>query len=218
MFLTVELFGTVAFAYSGAMVAIKKELDLLGVVILGVITAVGGGMLRDVLLGHLPPTLFFHTIYTLTAFISVAVLFVLSKSQRVKLEFFHGAKFDGILNFVDAIGLGVFTASGAEAVRTAGYGDHWFLMITLGVLTGVGGGLLRDVLAGETPFIFQKDFYATASLFGAACYTMLRYYQVDKLFCLVLCANLVVILRVLARRHHWRLPKVTVSTAHEDYD
>lgn len=207
MFLIIELIGTAAFACSGAMVAIKKDLDFLGIVVLGVTTAVGGGMLRDILLGNTPPRLFFNTIYPLTAFLAVLIMFIVLKSRRFTLDVFRSNKFDFVLNGVDAVGLGVFTATGTDTVIAAGYGEQHFLMIFLGIVTGVGGGLLRDVLVGQTPYIFRKHFYACASLLGAVTYTRMLHWEYERLTALIVSTVFVVIIRVLARHYCWGLPK-----------
>ncbi len=211
MYLAIELIGTMAFACSGAIVAMKKQLDFFGILILGVITSVGGGLLRDVLLGSVPPTLFFRPIYPLTAFFAVTVLFLLFKSSRVSLEYFHSAKFDFTVNLIDGIGLGVFTAAGVETVMEAGHEDHKFMVIALGVVTGVGGGLLRDVLAGQTPFIFRKHFYACASLLGAASYYWMIQLAVGRTTALILSTVMVATVRVLAKKYRWGLPRVDYS-------
>lgn len=211
MYLLIELVGTMAFACSGAVVAMKKQLDFFGILVLGVITSVGGGLIRDVLLGKVPPTLFFRPIYPTTAFFAIVVLFILFKSNRVSLEFCHSHHFDFVVNLIDAIGLGVFTAAGVETVMEAGHGDHRFMVIALGVVTGVGGGLLRDVLAGQTPFIFRKHFYACASLLGAVSYYWMIQLAVGRTTALILSTVLVSVVRVLARKYHWGLPRVDYS-------
>lgn len=205
--LLVELLGTIAFACSGAIVAVKKDLDLLGILVIGVITAVGGGMLRDVLLGEVPPTLFFKPIYVITAFLSALVVFLMLRFDPLNLKIINMKHFDSLVNQIDAIGLGVFTATGVSTALELGYHDNYFLTIFLGVLTGVGGGLLRDILVGQTPFIFHKHFYACAAICGGICYRLLLL-KLPQLLALLISTCTVWLIRVLARRYQWKLPKI----------
>ena len=159
-----ELIGTAAFSCSGAMVAIKKNLDLLGIVVLGVITAVGGGMMRDVLLGIHPPTLFLKPVYVTVAVIAAIIIFLLMRSKNISRFLLTAEYYDWTMNLLDAIGLGAFTVVGVNTSISAGQGNFQFLTIFLGVITGVGGGLLRDMMACEVPAILRKHVYACASI------------------------------------------------------
>lgn len=123
------------FALSGSMVAIKKQLDLLGVIILGVTTAVGGGMLRDIIMGNMPPTLFKDPIYVFLAFITVLFLFFIIRLKQSILAKRSIETYEKILNIFDAIGLGAFTVVGIDTAVLAGYGEYHFLIIFLGVIT-----------------------------------------------------------------------------------
>lgn len=138
IFFIIEVIGTVAFASSGAMVAIKQQLDLLGVVVLGVTTAVGGGMLRDIILGNVPPGLFMNPVYVMAAFITVLALFIVVRLNQRILESRYIASYEKMMNIFDAIGLAAFTVTGIDTAVLAGYGDYHFLSVFLGVLTGVG--------------------------------------------------------------------------------
>lgn len=201
-----EMIGTVAFAVSGAMVAIRKELDLLGVLVLGVTTAVGGGMIRDVLIGVHPPILFIKPVYVTVAIVSVLVLFFWVRIQYSALEILSSVWYERLLNLSDAIGLGVFTVVGVNAAIRSGYGNYYFLKIFLGVITGVGGGLLRDIMATETPYILKKHVYACASIAGAICYVVL-YDVLGADVSMAACTILVVAIRLLARHYRWNLPR-----------
>lgn len=206
MFFVIEIIGTIAFACSGAMVAIRKQLDLLGIIVLGVTTAVGGGMVRDLIIGVHPPTLFVNPVYVLMAFISVMVLFAFVRFRRMSMNVLESVTYERIMNLLDAIGLGAFTVVGIDTAIEAGFGDYRFLMIFLGVITGVGGGVLRDIMAGQTPAVLKKHIYACASIAGAICYVLL----LDVLSAdtaMVISAVLVVVIRVLARHYKWNLPK-----------
>jgi uncharacterized membrane protein YeiH len=206
IFFIVEIVGTAAFACSGAMVAIRKQLDLLGIIVLGVTTAVGGGMIRDLLIGIHPPTLFVKPIYVLAAFASVLLLFLIVKFSRFRMELLESRYYEQIMNLLDAIGLGAFTVVGIDTAIGAGFGDYHFLMVFLGVLTGVGGGILRDMMAGLIPAVLKKHVYACASLAGAVCYIFLLG-RIKSEIAMVFSALLVVVIRVLAKKYKWNLPK-----------
>lgn len=207
VFLIVELIGTVAFACSGAMVAIERRLDLLGIIVLGVITAVGGGMIRDLLIGVQPPSLFVHPIYVATALAAVLVLFCIMKFGGVYQQLLSSEAYEVMMNVLDAIGLGVFTVVGMDTAMKAGYEDYRFLTVFLGVITGVGGGILRDIMAVQAPYVLKKHIYACASLAGALCYMFLLP-RIDRDAAVVISACLVVVIRILARHYKWNLPRI----------
>lgn len=208
IFFIIEVTGTVAFASSGAMTAIKKELDLLGVVVLGVTTAVGGGMLRDIILGNVPPSLFLNPVYVFTAFVTVMVLFTIVRMNQRILESRYLGAYEKLMNVFDAIGLAAFTVTGIDTAVLAGYGDYRFLSVFLGVLTGVGGGVLRDIMAGQTPYILRKHVYACASLAGALCYVFLAE-RISGDGAMIVSAFLIILVRILATRYCWNLPTAT---------
>ena len=166
----IEIIGTIAFASSGAMVAVRKKLDLFGIIVLGVITAVGGGMLRDILIGNIPPNIFRNPVYVLAAFLTVLILFLLFRLWPSLLGSRYMEGYEKIMNILDAIGLGAFTVIGIDTGVEAGYGSYHFLIIFLGVITGIGGGILRDIMAGETPYVLKKHIYACASIAGGCLY------------------------------------------------
>jgi len=206
VFFIIEIIGTIAFACSGAMVAIKKQLDLLGIIVLGVTTAVGGGMIRDLIIGIHPPALFVNPVYVLMAFISVMILFAFVRFRRMSMNVLESVTYERIMNLLDAIGLGAFTVVGIDTAIETGFGDYHFLMIFLGVITGVGGGILRDIMAGQTPAVLKKHIYACASIAGAVCYVLLLKVM-SAGTAMVISAVLVVVIRVLARHYKWNLPK-----------
>ncbi|MDO5310169.1 MAG: TRIC cation channel family protein [Planctomycetia bacterium] len=201
--LTLEIIATIAFAAAGALMAIRKEMDLLGVCILGVISACGGGVIRDCLLGATPPVMFVNPVYATTAIITSVVVFVLVAANSKITE---TAPFEHALIITDAIGLGLFTIVGVDAAIVAGYVDSWMFAVTLGVLTGVGGGAMRDVLAGETPFIFAREIYASASLVGAALYLATRNY-IGEHYSVWIWSAFIAAFRLLAAYRKWNLPK-----------
>lgn len=206
IFFVVELIGTIAFACSGAMVAIEKQLDLLGIVVLGVTTAVGGGMIRDIIIGLHPPTLFVKPIYVFTAFLAVMALFWTMKFRKKFMTVVSSVTYERVMNVLDAVGLGAFTVVGIDTAIAHGYSNYHFLLIFLGVITGVGGGILRDIMAGQTPYVLKKHVYASASLAGALCYVALLSF-IGQETAMVISAVLVVAVRLLARHYKWNLPK-----------
>ena len=197
-----EIIGTVAFAISGATVGIRKRMDLFGVVCLGLTTACGGGVIRDLILGGLP-TMFIKSVYALTA-IGVSILVFVIVARHVKAG---GRIYEAFLLWADSLGLGIFTVVGMSASYAAGYGDRIFPTVFLGVVTGVGGGLIRDVMAQEPPYIFVKHIYATASIIGALVCYFLDAWLGESVG--MLCgAGVIVIIRLLAARFRWSLPKI----------
>lgn len=198
-----ELFGTVAFALSGATTAIRKNMDILGVCVLGVVTAIGGGITRDVLLGALPPAVFDRPVYLYVALIASLVMFVPALRSAL---FANHRVFDLMLLLTDSVGLGIFTVVGVGATVAAGHGDNMLLCIFMGVLTGVGGGVLRDVLAGDVPYIFVKHFYALAAAVGAlVCCICHSFTELSVSYI----GGFIVVffLRICAAYFRWNMPK-----------
>lgn len=202
-----ECLGVIAFAVSGAMIAIERDSDLFGVTLLGVITALGGGVIRDSLLGIVPPLLFVDPTYLLVSAVTGLVVFFVARSFRVFYAL-EKAHIDRITNVFDAIGLGVFSVLGVRAAQTAGYGMYALFCVFLGVVTGCGGGLLRDVMTGSMPVILYKRIYAVASLCGAALYYYLPRIGVSETFSMPIAAGSVFVIRMLATRYKWNFPHV----------
>lgn len=207
IFFPIEIIGTVAFASSGAMVAVRKKLDLFGIIVLGVITAVGGGMLRDLMIGSIPPNMFQNPIYVFTAFLTVLVLFFLFRRWPFLLGSRYMENYEKVMNVLDAVGLGAFTVTGIDTGINAGYDDYHFLIVFLGVITGIGGGILRDIMAGETPFVLKKHVYACASISGACLYVLLLQFT-ESDYAMLLSALLIIAIRILASRYRWNLPGI----------
>lgn len=198
-----ELIGTVAFGVSGAMTALEKKMDVFGVIILGLTTAVGGGVIRDLVLGVTPPATFTHPLYAFTA-IAVAVLVFLPAVRRRLQK--HSRRYERLMLLMDSLGLGVFTVAGIQAAHLAQPEGGVYLQAFVGVITGVGGGILRDVLAGNTPYVFIKHFYACASLAGALICIFL-WAVAGELIAMSLGAAVTLVLRLLAARYRWKLPR-----------
>lgn len=198
-----EVIGTIAFAISGALVAVEKKMDLFGVAMLGMTTAVGGGIFRDLLLGVTPPNALRNPIY---AIISIVVSLVIFISSIRSLLYSNKRIYDVIMLIMDSIGLGVFTVIGVQAANTLDGGYNVFLAAFVGVITGVGGGIVRDLFAGETPKILIKHFYACASLIGALAYIVLWNYTKNEQG-MIVGASVTVVLRIFAAHYRWGLPK-----------
>ena len=201
--LILELIGTMAFSASGAMTGIRKNMDIFGVCILGLTTAVGGGVIRDVILGNTPPATFRNPIYATVALIAALVLF-LSQVRRVLM--YSTVLFDKAMFWMDTAGLGIFTVVGIRTAYAHVPQATVFLLVFVGVITGVGGGLLRDMMAGDTPYIFVKHVYASASLAGALVCGLLWHYA-GEMGSMLAGGGLVILIRVLSAHYRWNLPK-----------
>lgn len=201
--LILELIGTVAFSISGAMTAIQKRMDIFGVIILGLTTAVGGGIIRDLILGITPPATFQNPIYATTAIITAVIVF-LPVVQRL----FHRYQraYDILMLTMDSLGLGIFTVIGVQAAFSQSGSYSMFLMAFVGVITGVGGGVIRDIMAGNMPYIFVKHIYACASLVGAIC-CILLWNPLGGAAAMAIGTLLVVLIRFLSAHFRWSLPK-----------
>lgn len=198
----VNIIGTLAFAASGAMIGLNKNMDIFGVCILGLATATGGGVIRDLILGLTPPMAFRDPTYAILALVTSAVFF----SRRVRQVLMHNQhRYDRLLFWMDTLGLGVFSVVGVELAFSRSGHPTFFLLVFVGTLTGVGGGVLRDLLAQEVPYIFVKHIYACASLAGAAlCAGLWRFGSMPAMLAGMAA---VVLIRVLAAHYHWNLPK-----------
>lgn len=206
-----EIIGTVAFAISGAMVAIKKKVDIFGVLVLSSVTALGGGMVRDIIIGSLPPRMFSDYRYVLAALITALIVFITAFIFR---KWYKRSEFlvDSINNVFDAIGLGIFTVTGAKVAIESGFTQNGILVVCLGVLTGVGGGLLRDMMLCEIPFVLKKRIYAIASILGGIAYHILISYSfISTRIATVISVAIVFIVRILATLLKLDLPRVKLE-------
>ena len=205
-----EILGTISFAVSGALVAIGRKLDLFGVLFLGCITATGGGMVRDVLIGYVPPSIFSNSgIIIISALTSVLVFVVSYINRKHFSKFSH--RIESINNIFDALGLSVFTVLGTETACVAGFHDKALFCILMGMITGVGGGIFRDVLADKTPYVLKKHVYAMASLCGSAVYYFIHPVIDGMVIPAVIAMVLVFAIRMLATRYLWQLPKIELE-------
>lgn len=208
--LITDIIGTVAFAVSGAIAGIRKKMDIFGVNILAILTATGGGIIRDLITGSTPPTAFKDPFFVIIAAIAanVTFLFVLwqHKNNREVSEKTRQI-YDKFFFWFDTIGLAAFTADGVHTGLLGPHAGNVFLVIFLGVVTGVGGGVLRDVLSLEMPVIFVKHIYACASIIGAATVCVV-YMATDSSEAAMLSGFFFVcLIRYAAARYGWNLPK-----------
>lgn len=202
-----EMAGTVAFAASGAMVGVERNMDIFGVSVLGVVTAVGGGMIRDIVLGIIPPNVFTNPVYALVATITSCLVFLVFYWKRQLLEGHMRLTYDRVMLVMDSIGLGIFTVVGVNTGIRSGYMDNAFLLVFLGTITGVGGGLMRDMMAGVPPYIFVKHIYACASIVGAVvCVYMNRF--VGNVEAMMVACFVIILIRYLAAHYRWNLPRL----------
>ena len=205
-----ELIGTIAFAISGALIAVRCCLDLFGVVLVGCITSVGGGIMRDLFLGKIPPSIFSNVIFLAIAAATSIIVFIISYFNVEKFETLE-KRIENINNIFDAVGLATFSIIGTELTCNAGFSDKAVFSISMGMLTGIGGGIIRDILVDKTPYVLQKHIYALASILGSSFYFFVRLYC-DRLVALIVGITTVILIRMLATKFHWKLPKI-----HLDY-
>lgn len=207
-----EFVGIIAFAISGAMISISRRMDIFGVIFLGLVTALGGGAIRDLFLGVIPPRNFFNFEHLLCALLTSATVFILARIFR---DFFfkNYKKINLVVNFFDAVGLASFAISGVRLTIEAGYGGHDFFVVFMGVFTSVGGGMLRDVMSKEKPMIFCKNVYATAVLIGTVLYYILSYIvSFHEIAAMLITYAVIIITRLLAAKYRWDLPKIEMPT------
>lgn len=193
---TLDLVGTAAFAASGAWAGIRRRMDLFGVMVLGLVTAIGGGTLRDLLLGDNPPFCFKDESYLYLAIGVSLFTFVLYRQMdnlRQPLLYF------------DAIGLGTFVVIGTEKALHFNLGFLGAVM--MGVITATAGGITRDVLANQIPLILRKEIYASACLAGGALLVALIHLGITRSVALLIAAVTVITVRLLAIHYNWALPR-----------
>ena len=202
-----ELIGVAAFAITGAMAAIEKDADIFGVLFLSLITALGGGVIRDLLLGVHPPRMFASFAYVALA-LGCGLVFFLGAWLQREHYLRYAERIDRVINVFDALGLAVFTVSGVKLSAEAFGMGNPLLLAMMGMTTGIGGGMLRDMMIGVIPRVLRRRIYAVASILGALCYwALLRAGAADGLSAALACV-LVVALRLLATHFRWNLPSV----------
>ena len=196
-----DLFGTMAFAVTGAFKAIEHKADIVGIIILATITGVAGGTIRDVILGKELPNSLIDPSYVIITVVSAIVIFLLHSKMKKHWNVF--------LKF-DAIGLGVFTVIGATFAYNM-FGMNFLVIVLSGMLTAIGGGILRDVFVSQTPIVFVKELYASASFLGAAAFYLVILLTNDVYAGTISGLLLATGLRIVAMKYNWNLPKVKSS-------
>ncbi len=192
-----DLIGTFAFAISGALVAIKKDFDLFGVIIIAFVTAVGGGMLRDILI-NAHPINWIGDLNYIWVILSAVVFTFLFKSKIAPLS--------KTMFLFDTIGIGVFTILGVQ--KGLNFDLHPFVALTMGMVSAVFGGVIRDVLTNQIPLIFHKEIYASACLLGGLTYLVSSQFIHIEWMPFIIGASTVIIMRSIAVKYQLELPKI----------
>lgn len=195
LFNILDVLGTAAFAISGALAAMKRRLDLFGIFIIAFVTAIGGGTLRDVLIGQTPVSWMEHIIYVYL----IGIVTIMAIIFRNKLYYLKKSLF-----LFDTIGLGIFTITGVE---TGIQNDlNPIISIALGAMTGTFGGVIRDILCNEIPVIFRKEIYATACIIGGLAFVILHRLQVNTDIIYLATSLTVISIRLIVVKYHISLP------------
>lgn len=200
IFDTLDILGTIAFAISGALSAMNKKFDLFGIFIISFVTAIGGGTLRDMLIGNTPVSWMQNplNLYIISGVACFSIVF------RNKLDYLKKSLF-----LFDTIGLGVFTIIGIEYGIQANLAP--FICIALGTMTGCFGGVIRDVLCNEIPIIFRKEVYATASILGGVCFIILFNLNMPLNSIYISTTLLIILIRLLVVKYQVSLPKFSIQ-------
>lgn len=204
-----DLLGTVVFAITGLLAARRKQLDLFGAIVIAMVTAIGGGTLRDLIIDQ-PVFWTQDEFYIYLVVITAVAFFFLARFRRLPVK---------LLVFLDAMGLAAFTVIGTQKAMELGFADP--IAIMTGVMTGVVGGMIRDVLVGEMPLVLRKEIYATASFFGASALLLLADLGVSLDFAILISIFITLSFRVFAIIYHIELPvfisyKAPISPAPSD--
>jgi uncharacterized membrane protein YeiH len=195
MIYLLDMLGTAVFAMTGSLVARKKQMDIFGVIVIALVTAMGGGTLRELILGTTPVFWVRDPNYVIVALIGVALTILLVRLNLMPQR---------PLLLADALGLALFTVIGTQAALSANVA--WGIAIMLGTMGSVAGGIIRDILSDEIPLILRKEIYATASILGAATYIAASYLQISPTLASLLAAFVTLSLRLLAIWREWSLP------------
>ncbi|WP_082922750.1 trimeric intracellular cation channel family protein [Halothiobacillus diazotrophicus] len=194
-----DFFGTVVFAISGALVAARKSMDWMGFSILATVTGIGGGTLRDLLLGR-PVFWIVHWEYIVICVVTALATFYLLRHVHRRLSW---------LLWADAVGLAAFSVLGVQIALTSGTSP--FIAIIMGMMTAAFGGLIRDVLAGEPPLLLHREIYASAALIGGVVYVLLAVVLHQPIWALIVGFVAALIIRGLGIVYHWHLPAARAS-------
>jgi uncharacterized membrane protein YeiH len=202
-----DIIGTIAFAISGVMVAVRKDMDAFGIIILALVTATGGGVLRDILIGQIPPVMFRNPVYVIISVITACVAFLILYFNKGISKKNIASITDKLLFWFDTLGLAAFTVDGVSAGMQTGSNRSLFLVVFLGTITGVGGGIMRDILATEMPYIFVRHIYAIASIIGALL-TGILWPVAGQNHAILTGFIVTILIRALAAHYKWNLPHI----------
>ncbi len=201
-----EFIGIIASAVSGALQGIKYKMDLFGVVVLSIITALGGGLIRDIVIGYIPPAMFRNPLLVCAAIITALIVFTIAYITYGRRSERYAVAEEWVLFASDTVGLAAYTVIGIEAAVRAGQGGFGLLLF-VGVITGTGGGMLRDILCCRIPYIFRKHVYAVASAAGAIAYILIMRVSSPKL-AMPIGFVVIIIIRTFAKLFKWNMPVV----------
>ncbi len=196
LWINLEIFGTIIFAISGAISAVKREFDITGVMLIACVVGNGGGTIRDMLIGA--------PVFWLTQWIYIAISMLFGVLTFIFMRYVHLAR--KFMLYSDALGLGVFAVVGAEKALIYGYNP--FIAVIMGLITGIGGGLIRDTLCNQKPLVLCEEIYALAATAGAIVFVLLPIEWRINFFAYMGCALLVFIIRILAVKFNWHLPVI----------
>ena len=193
----IDIVGTMVFAISGALTARDKELDFFGIAAVGLITAIGGGTVRDVLLGSTPVGWMNDLVYLTMIGSGILISMLFGKTVRkLRRTFF----------MFDTIGIAVFTVLGVQ--KALSFGVNPIIAIIMGMVSAVFGGVIRDIICNEIPLIFRKEIYALACLCGGILYVSLQGLQIDAIVNILITVIFIAVFRIIAVRFHWKLPDI----------
>ena len=194
---TVELLGIIAFAFSGALAAMQKKLDVFGILVLTFVTAIGGGTLRDMMIGSLPVSWMKDLETIITLFICYLIALFFTKYIR---------KFQHTMFWLDTIGLAFFCV--VAIAKAISFGLHPIVAVAIGTISGCFGGIIRDVLLNEIPYVFRKDVYASACIAGGLVYFGLLKFIADENLVSILAGFVIIIIRASARYFNLHMPDI----------
>jgi len=202
-----EVVGICSFSISGSIIGIRKRLDAFGVLLCAFFTSFGGGMIRDIMIGNLPPMVFQDYTDLVFAVISSIISFLFAYKNKKHFEE-DSPVIDRVNNVVDAMGLGLFTIIGINAGIAKGFGENAPFIIFLGVTTGIGGGMLRDISIREIPFVLTKRIYALASIAGGIVYYLMYVtFGLNYILCVITGTAVIFAIRILASIFKWDMPR-----------
>lgn len=200
----IEIVGIAAFAVAGVLVGIEYELDLFGILVAAVSSCIAGGIIRDLVLGITPPLAFVNPVYIIVSIAVAIIALIIFKILDTKLEIRNIRKLKAAINIFDAFGLGIFTSVGCSIAVSHNYGDNFWIITFVGLITAIGGGVLRDVLASRKPMVMRREIYAVAAIAGAILFFILNKY-IGHQVALYGAAAFTTLLRLIAVWRHLNL-------------